>query len=459
MPSESPERDDDDLKKKIVSWRPAVEKPEEPDVPKKPSVHQSGMDRTIEVNKWPPKRIAGVAAVALFVGAVLYQYFLGDHSAKLNVQLDRITVSTVSQGLFQEFIPVRGTVLPIQTVYLDALEGGRVEEIFVEEGSLVEKGTAILRLSDPNLEMKVMNQEAMLFEQLSNMENIRLNMETQSINRKQQLITFEQRMKETSREYTRNEELMSRNLIAKKVYEKSKEDYDYAQRRLTFMKETVFQDSLYRVSKLSNLESQARRLQMNLDEVKRPLENLVLKAPIGGQLTALDAEIGELKSRGRRIGQVDMLEGYKVQVQVDEFYIARINKDLKGSTTLSGETFNLTIRRVYPEVREGQFEVDMEFAAQAPEGIRRGQTLQIRLELGDPEEAILLSRGGFYQTTGGNWVFVVEPSGDVAIRRPVRIGRQNPEFFEVLDGLNPGERVVTSSYESYEEIEKLVLSQ
>ncbi len=419
--------------------------------------HQSGMDRKIRKKKWTLKRISGLCLAGLFVGAVLYEFLLGDHSSKLNVQVERIRISTVERGPFQEFIPVRGTVLPILTIYLDALEGGRVEELFVEEGALVKEGDPILRLSNPTLELNVMNQEALLFEQLNSMENTRLNIETQAINRREQLINIEYRLQQTERDYLKNEELMKRSLISRKEYEESKEDYDYWLKRQEFMVQTVRQDSLYRLGQLVTLETTAKRLQMNLEAVKQPLDNLVLKAPVSGQLTSLNAEFGELKTRGQRLGQVDVLDGFKVRAAIDEFYITRIHTGLTGSFELAGKTYHMVIRRVYPEVLEGRFEVDLDFAGEVPEEIRRGQTLPIRLALGDLSEAILLARGGFYQTTGGNWVFVVDRSGTSATRKPIRTGRQNPEFFEILEGLTPGEQVVTSSYENYEEIEKLVL--
>ncbi len=415
----------------------------------------SGMDRKIKKKVWTPKRVAGIGAAATFVGLVIYMAIFGDHSTKLNVQVERITISEVIRGPFQEFIVQRGTVLPIQTHYIDALEGGQVGEIFLEEGAMVEKSTPILRLSNPTLEQSILTQEARLFEQINNMENTRLNLASQAIRNRQELMRVELNLRETERQYEKQKILFERGLGSQDNFESARDRYQNDQKRKSFMLETVRQDSLYRINQLAALDARAQSLQRQLDDVRRPLENLVVRAPIDGQLSQLNAEIGQLMNRGRRIGQVDVLEAYKMRVGIDEFYITRITKGLKGTIEIDDEIYDLKIRRVFPEVIEGQFEVDMDFVGATPKSIRRGQTEQIRLELDAPEEALLLSRGGFYQTTGGNWVFVVE--GDEAVRREVRIGRQSPEYFEVLSGLSPGERVVTSSYENYEEIDKLVL--
>ncbi len=415
------------------------------------------MDRRVEKKVWTPKRIATISGIAIFVCAVIYMAIFGDHSARLNVQVDRITISEVTRGPFQEFTVQRGTVLPIQTYYIDALEGGQIEEIFLEEGTMVEKGRPILKLSNPTLEQNILTQEARLFEQINNMENTRLNLENRAIRNRQELMRVELNLRETERQYEKQKVLYERGLTSQDLFEGARDRYQNDQKRRSFALETVRQDSLYRINQLAALDTSARSLRRQLEHVRRPLENLTVRAPIAGQLSQLNAEIGQLMNRGRRIGQVDVLDAYKMRVGIDEFYITRITKGLKGTIEIGDETYDLTIRRVFPEVLEGQFEVDMDFIDATPQSIRRGQTEQIRLELDAPEEALLLPRGGFYQTTGGNWVFVVE--GDEAVRRDVRIGRQSPEYFEVLAGLSPGERVVTSSYDNYEEIDKLVLKQ
>ena len=450
----TPERDDAPSKKAVPSF---VGSGSSSSQPATEAAGQDGMDRRVEKKVWTPKRIATISGIAIFVCAVIYMAIFGDHSARLNVQVDRITISEVTRGPFQEFTVQRGTVLPIQTYYIDALEGGQIEEIFLEEGTMVEKGRPILKLSNPTLEQNILTQEARLFEQINNMENTRLNLENRAIRNRQELMRVELNLRETERQYEKQKVLYERGLTSQDLFEGARDRYQNDQKRRSFALETVRQDSLYRINQLAALDTSARSLQRQLEHVRRPLENLTVRAPIAGQLSQLNAEIGQLMNRGRRIGQVDVLDAYKMRVGIDEFYITRITKGLKGTIEIGDETYDLTIRRVFPEVLEGQFEVDMDFVDATPQSIRRGQTEQIRLELDAPEEALLLPRGGFYQTTGGNWVFVVE--GDEAIRRDVRIGRQSPEYFEVLAGLSPGERVVTSSYDNYEEIDKLVLKQ
>lgn len=424
-----------------------------------PEKSGTGMDRQVKVNKWTAKRILSIAAVVLFVGAVVYMAIFGDHSAKLNVQVERITISEVIRGPFQEFVVQRGTVLPFQTHYIDALEGGQVEEIFLEEGAMVEKGTPILRLSNPRTEQMVMNQEAILFEQITNMENTRLSLESQANQNQQQLMRGELDLQQSERQYNRIRQLYERGLESENVFLTAQENFEHAKKLKEFLVQKVQQDSIIKIGRLAVLEKSAASLQFQLDNVRRPLEDLTTRAPITGQLSQLNADIGATISPGTRIGQVDVLDKYKLTVPVDEFYIARIVVGLKGKTDFSGKTYELQIRRVFPEITDGQFDVDMTFVGDVPNDIRRGQTMQIKLELDAPSEALLLARGGFYQTTGGNWVFVVDESGTEATRRDVRIGRQSPDYFEVLEGLVPGERIVTSSYENYEEIDKLILKQ
>lgn len=270
-------------------------------------------------------------------------------------------------------------------------------------------------------------------------------------------MNIEHELVQKKREYLKNRKLIDRDLIKREDYEQSKEDYDYWLKKQDFMVQTMRQDSLLREGRIAQLASSAGRLRTNLEALRETLESLSVRAPVSGQLSSLNAEIGEMKSPGQRLGQIDVLDAFKVRAAIDEFYIARISSGLTGTFQLAGEDYDLVLKKVYPEVLDGQFEVDLEFVGRVPPDIRRGQTLQIRLALGDLSEAILLPRGGFYQTTGGNWVFAVDASGSYATRKPIRTGRQNPEFFEILEGLAPGEQVVTSSYENYEEIEKLIL--
>jgi len=416
-----------------------------------------GMDRKIEKKKWPPKKIAGFAAVGLFVILVLYVFLFRLSKSTLNVKTERITISTVTRGPFQEFIPIMGNVLPINTFYLNAVEGGRVEEIYLEAGTFVKEGDGILRLANTNLLLDIMWREAELFQQSNNLRNTRLSMEQYRLKLNQDLAEIENQLQQQKRTYERYKELVKDNLISKHEYELAKDQYDYLIKRKELTIESQKNDLEFRQAQIDALEASLKRMQDNLEIVKQKQENLTIRAPISGHLTALDAEIGQSKSPGQPLGQIDVLEGFRVKAAIDEHYIARVETGRKGEFDFAGNSYELIVKKIYPEVKEGRFEVDMEFVGSGPEEITRGQTLHIRLELGDISEAILLPRGGFYQTTGGNWAYVVDESENIATKRRIRLGRQNPQVFEVLEGLGPGERVITSSYESFGNMDRLVL--
>jgi len=420
-------------------------------------IKEREMDRKIEKKKWPPKKIAIYTISAIVVFLFIYTLIFGDSSSKLNVQTERLTISTVSIGPFQEFIPVTGNIVPIKTVYLDAIEGGRVETKFIEEGALVSTGEEILKLDNTNLHLDIMYREAELFQQINNLRNTRLEMEKTRLSLKGQLVELEYEIAQQNRLFDRSKEMYNKNLISKQEFEQVQDRYYYLLESKKLTLESHKQDSVFREVQISQLEASVQRMQANLEIVKTKLENLIIKAPITGQLTSLNAEIGESKSPGERLGQIDVLDSFKVRVDVDEFYIARIEIGKTGSFDFAGKTYQVEIRKIYPEVQNGRFAVDMYFGEEVPQGIRRGQTLHIRLALGDLSEATLLARGGFYQKTGGQWVYVLDKSDDFAIKRDIKIGRQNPQYFEVLDGLKPGEKVITSSYETFGDNEKLVL--
>jgi len=418
---------------------------------------QSGMDRKIEKKLWTTRRIVYVTGGALLFFFIVYSFIFSDTSSRLNVEVDKITISKVTKAPFQEYIPVQGTILPIQTFYLDAIEGGRVEKRYMEAGTFVKKGDPIVKLANTNLQLDVMYREALTYQQINDAQNRRLTIEQNTIAVKTALATAEYEVESTQLVYERDSALVLKNLVPYQDYMQSRYAYESWCKQLALARDNFRQDSILRVTQLAQLEGSVERLQENLDMTKQNLDNLIIKAPISGQLTSLNAEIGESKSPGQRIGQIDVLDNFKVQASIDEFYIARINPGQTGEFDLTGTTYGLKITKVYPEVTNGRFDVDMEFIGTPPPGLRRGQTLQIRLELGDLTEAILLPRGGFYQKTGGQWVYVVDHSGDYAVKRNIRLGRQNPQMFEVLDGLQPGEEVITSSYDNFGDIDKLVL--
>jgi len=415
------------------------------------------MDRIIKKKKWTPKKIVGLSIAAIFVIFVLYSLIFGDKSSKLNVETEKIIVSPVTRGPFQEFIAVTGTVIPIKTIYLDATEGGRVEKIYLEAGSYVNKEDKILKLANTNLILDVMYREALLFEQSNNLRNARLLMEQNRLSLKRELVELNYQLANKNRAYHRAKELQTKNLISQQEFENIEDEWGYLTKRKELALETQRQDSIFRHNQVDQLEASLQRMEANLEIVKQKQENLTLRAPITGHLTSLNAEIGESKAMGERLGQIDVLDGFKVRVAVDEHYIARIEKDRTGSFDFTDKTYRLIIKKIYPEVRDGRFEIDMEFADTEPSGIRRGQTLHIRLELGDLSEQLLLAKGGFYQKTGGQWVYLVEQSGKVAVKRKIKLGRYNTQVFEVLEGLEPGDQVITSSYDNFGENDKLIL--
>ncbi len=416
-----------------------------------------GMDRKIKKKKWPAKRIITYAASAVFVLFVLYIFLFQMGTSSLNVKTERITISNVSRGPFQEFIPVMGNVMPINTYYLTAAEGGRVEEIYAEAGTMVKKGDKILKLANTNLLLDIMWREAELFQQSNNLRNTRLSMEQYQLTLRQDIANVENQLQQQRRKFERYEKLYADQLISKHEYELASDEYDYLVKRRDLALESQKKELEFRKAQVKALEESLERMQVNLEVVKEKQANLTIEAPVTGHLTSLDAEIGQSKSAGERLGQIDILDGFKVRAGIDEHYISRVEIGRTGTFDFAGQTYHLKVNKIFPEVVEGSFDAEMEFTDQTPEGITRGQTLHIRLELGSVSEALLLPRGGFFQSTGGNWVFVVDESGGTAVKRDIKVGRQIPEVFEVLEGLQPGEKVITSSYESFGNIDRLVL--
>ena len=443
-----------ELRNRVVSWESA---PREINSSERGTEEGATMDRTIQRTWWRSRIVIWITLTSLFAGVILYFLLSNDFSRKLILQKDKITISTVTRGHFQEFISVRGIVKPIRTVFLDAQVGGRVDQIFHEEGSVVKRGGAILRLSNPDLELSVMNQEASIYQQINYQQNTLIILEQGAFALVEQLSQIEHRIQQEKRLYLRNSKLWKIQAISREEYEESKSNHEFWSSRGQFMARKVRQDSVSRATQIRQVRASVEKLEANLQALRRNLEALVVSAPITGQLTSLDAEIGALKSKGQRLGRVDSLDGFKVRAGIDEFYIHRVQNGQSGSCTILSEEYDLVIRKVYPEVLDSRFTVDLEFTSEMPPEMRRGQTLQIRLKLGYAEEALLFARGAFYQATGGNWAFVIDPSGDVAVRREIRIGRHNPEHFEVVGGLEPGDRIITSSYEHFRDIDRLIL--
>lgn len=416
------------------------------------------MDRVIEKKRWPLKKVLWIAASAAAVLLVGYYIVYADKSSKLNVEVDKLTVETVVEDLYRDYITVIGTVDPIQTIYLDATEGGsRVDEIITQEGSWVNEGDIIAKFSNTNLILEISNFEANVSRANNELSNIRLQMERTTLETQSRLLDLNFELMERKRTYDNNKVLYDQNHISKDEYERSKEAYELNIKRIELFRASAKQDSLYRLTQMRTLEEDAKRLQQNLSVVRNRLDALVYRAPVTGELASLNLEVGQVIGMGTRIGAIHVLDSYKLKVDIDEHYISRITRNLKGECEFSGNQFPGHISKVYPEVRNGRFTVDMVFDSLVPPNIRIGQTSRIRLELGESMMAILIPRGGFYQSTGGQWIYVVDPSGKFATKRPIRINRQNPRHYEVTEGLTPGEKVIVSSYDNFGNVDKLIL--
>ncbi len=415
-----------------------------------------GMDRKIE-KKGLKKKHIWIAIGSLVFLLILFQMAFGDKSAKLNVEKDKITIGEVIAGKYQDYISVNGTVEPIKTVYLDAVESGRVEEILIEEGTMVKKGDVILRLSNYNLLLDISGNEADVSRAVNDLKTARINLENQNLQTRSTILQLEYQLKKLERQYSNNKKLNTQNLISKEEFEYSREQYEETTMQLELQRQKYARDSVYTRTRIQSDEGTIERMQKNLNLTRRRLEDLDIKAPVDGELATLHPEVGEVINYGTRIGTINILDSYKMRVMIDEHYITRISRGLPADFDFAGQKNTLRIIKVYPEVQNGTFAVDMEFTSPIPEQIRIGQTARIRLELGESENALLLPKGGFYQSTGGQWVFVLNPEGNIAERRKVRMGRQNPRFYEILEGLKPGEKVIISDYENFGDADKLIL--
>lgn len=415
------------------------------------------MDVPIEKKKFPQPKVIMIGIGILTLALIVFVLVSSSGSTKLNVKKERLSFHTVNNGVFQENIPVNGVVMPISTIYLDAIEGGRVEEKYVEDGALMKKGDPILRLSNTDLELSLVNQETSVYNLLTQMQISQNAARQNTINKLNQYTDVENRLIEAERMYTLNKELYEKDVIARQDLIKSENEYNYQKQRMELAKEILSQDSIAIKQEQGQVHSSLKRTQNALDLMRRKVADLVVKAPMDGQLTSLDAEIGQSKTKGERLGQIDVLSGFKVRVDIDEHYISRIYTGQRGSFTFNNAQYFLVIKKVFTQVSNGRFQVDMEFENEVPEGIRRGQTLQIRVALSQEKQALLVSKGGFFQKTGGNWIFKVSEDGTSAYRVDISLGSQNTEYYEVLNGLEVGDKVITSSYDNYGDIAELIL--
>jgi HlyD family secretion protein len=416
-----------------------------------------GMDKPIPKKKGIRKKHIGYAALAIAIVVLIYMAFFADRTSTYKVEKDKLIIETVTEGQFNDYITVPGTVEPISTIFLDAQEGGRVEEILIEEGSMVKKGDIILRLSNPDLYLNILDSEAQLAEKENFLRNTQVTMEQERIAIKRELISLRFDIERKERTYRQNAELIKDSLISKEDFIRSKEDLDMAISSQELFQERQKQDSIFRSVQVETIKVNLDNMRKNLALVRQRVENLNVRATVDGQLGLLVPEIGQSISRGANMGQINVLTSYKVTAQIDEHYIDRVRTQLDATLDRQGHTFNLVVKRVYPEVRGGTFEIDMVFPDSMPDNIRTGQTYYTSLQLGQPKISVLVPIGGFFQETGGQWIFVVDPSGSFATRRNISIGRKNPKYYEVLEGLKPGEKVIVSGYETFGKNEKLIL--
>ncbi len=416
-----------------------------------------GMDRKIEKKKGiRAKHVIYAVATILFI-ALIIKIISDSGTSVYRVEAEKITVEGVLQGEFKDYTKVNGVVQPISIIYLDAIEGGRIAERFIEEGTMVKKGDIILRLENRQLYQTILNSEAALAEKENYLRNTRINFQTELINSKRNILDNEYRLTRKKRKYKQYEKLYDDDLISKEEYLQAKEDYGYEVSLLEINKLKAKNDSMIRATSMTTLEDDLEKMRKTLELVHERLDNLNVRAPVDGQLGMLDAEIGQLVGSGTRIGQVNVLTNYKVEGQIDEHYIDRVRQGLNAAFERNNVEYDLYVKKVYPEVREGQFQIDMVFRGQLPDNIRTGQTYYVNLELGQPQTGIIIPKGAFFQSTGGQWIYVLDESGGFASKRDIRIGRQNPQYYEVLEGLQEGEKVITSSYDLFGENDKIVL--
>lgn len=416
------------------------------------------MDRVIEKKKWSKKKIftiVGILALVLLIGA---SYYFTSGASKLNVDTERITISEIKKGVFQENIPVNGVVLPQTTIYLDAVEGGRVEEKFVEDGAIMKKDQPILRLSNTDLELSLVNQETSVYNLLTQMQIARNAAQQNTTTKLNQMTDVDNSLKEAERVYLLDKHLYEQKVIGSQEFKQAENTYNYQLAKKKLTQQILAQDSLSTTQQLDQAKQSYEGSQNALAVMRKKVGDLVVRAPVDGQLTSLDAEIGQNKNKGERLGQIDVLGGFKVRVDIDEHYLSRIYTGLRGTFTFADTSYVLEIKKVYSQITSGRFQVDMEFVGKVPGGIRRGQTLQILLALSDERQALLLPKGGFYQKTGGNWIYKVSTDGKTAYKVNIQLGNMNVDYYEVMNGLQVGDKVVTSSYDTYgDNMDELVL--
>jgi HlyD family secretion protein len=415
------------------------------------------VDRVIEKKTWNTKRvltIAGITGIVLLIAGSIY---FTSGKSKLDVDTERLTISTITKGPFQENIPVNGVVMPLTTIYLDASDGGRVEEKYVEDGALLKKGDPILKLSNTDLELQLANEETSVYGNQTQMQISHSQAQQNTISKLNNMAAADVAFKEAERVYDLDKDLYAKKAIGKQEFQSAQNQYQYQLNSRKLAIQILQQDTSMVKQQATQTKEQYAQMKNTLDLLRKKVSDLTVRSTIAGQLTSFDAEVGQNKNKGEHLAQIDVLSGFKVRVGVEEHYISRVFTGLKGEFEFADKTYKLVIRKVFTQIIAGQFNVDMYFVGPVPTGIRKGQTLQVRLFLSDQTTALLLPKGGFYQQTGGNWIFKVSEDGKKAYKVNIQINRQSPDYYELTSGLNAGDKVITSSYETYGDIQELVL--
>ena len=417
----------------------------------------SGMDRIIEEKRWIRKKYWKYIIGGVGILSVILFFIFRDWTSIVRVEKERITIASAFRGVFNDYITNDGTAAPISTVFLDAYEGGKVEEIILEEGSMLKKGDVIIRLSNNDLNLNILNSEAQLAEKSNFLREVRIRMEQEKHSLEREILNARYDLVAKKRTWEQNQELYKDQLISRDEWQRSEEAWQLADKTQELVLLRQKQDNEFRNLQIEQITENLKNMQLNLAMVKQQQDYLNVKSPVDGQLGSLMVELGQSIDRGFRIGQINILTSYKIEADVDEHYIDRIRPGLTGYIERVKDTLHLEIKKVYPEVRNGRFKIDLVFTGKLPENIRIGQSYFIKLQLGQPVEALQIPQGGFYQTTGGQWIFVVDKSGQFAVKRNIRIGRKNPQYYEVLEGLLPGEEVIVSDYTIFGNNDKVEL--
>ena len=415
------------------------------------------MDRIIEKKRWTVKKILTIVFAAAFGFLIIYLLFFRDKQSRLYVNKEQLSVAEVRLDRFQEFIPTDGVVYPKTTIYIDAVQGGTVENVFVEDGANLIKGDTILKLVNADMELRYMDQETRMYDAINNLQNSKVNLERSKFTRQLEIVGLLSEIDRVKIDFERKQQLYSESYISDKEFEDASREYDLTMKQLNISLELQRLDSVSTVEQTRQINNSINRMHNNLALLNKNLQNLYIKSPAIGKLSSFSVEIGETKSAGEHLGQIDMMQdGFKLRANIDERYISTVYIGQTAEFDFAGSTYQLEIMKIYTDVTNGSFQVDLQFTGKEPKALKRGQTVQLRLQFSSPREAIIVKRGGFFQETGGNWIYVIDASNSFAVKRNIRLGRQNTRYYEVMEGIEPGEKVIISSYDAFGSKDKLI---